>query len=152
VPAHAELGRFLVSGGKLAAKPALKAPLTLAELLSRYQAEHPAGVKEASTRSTETIHIAHLLRLIEPKTSACAITTETLQGYVNARANEKGRAGRKLSHVTIQKEIGTLSSIWNRWAVPLGLVSGPAPCKGLIYAKARAKPPFQTREQIERQL
>ena len=32
------------------------------------------------------------------------------------------------------------------------MVSGQAPTKGLIYAKVRAKPPFQTREQIERQL
>jgi len=31
-------------------------------------------------------------------------------------------------------------------------VSGPAPTKGLIYAKGRAKPPFQTRDQIQRQL
>ena len=80
------------------------------------------------------------------------MTTETLQGYVNARAKEKGRGGRSLSHVTIQKEIGTLSSVWNRWALPLGLVNGPAPTKGLIYAKVRAKPPFQTLEQIKRQL
>lgn len=31
-------------------------------------------------------------------------------------------------------------------------MDGPAPSKGLIYAKGRAKPPFQTREQIERQV
>jgi integrase len=152
VPAGADLGRLLVSGGKLNGKPALEAPLRFGELLKRYQAEHPAGVKEASTRSTETIHIAHLLRLIEPQTAVRSITTETLQCYVNARAKEKGRSGRTISHVTIQKEIGTLSSLWNRWARPLGLVVGPAPSKGLVYAKGQAKPPFQTREQIERQV
>jgi integrase len=31
-------------------------------------------------------------------------------------------------------------------------VSGPAPTKGLIYSKARSKPAFQTRAQIERQI
>src|SRR5271155_4923828 len=97
VPVDADLGRFLVSGGKLNGKPALKAPLTLGELLKRYEAEHPDGVKESSTRSTETIHIAHLLRLIDPKTAVRLIPTETLQGYVNARATEKGRGGRSLS-------------------------------------------------------
>jgi hypothetical protein len=51
----ANLGRLLVSGGKLNGKPVLKAPLTLSELLKRYQAEHPDGVKELSTRSTESI-------------------------------------------------------------------------------------------------
>jgi hypothetical protein len=152
IPVNADIGRFRVSGGKLNGKPALKAPITLGELLKRYQAEHPDGAKESSTRSTKTIHIAHLVQIIDPKTAVRLITTETLQGYVNARASEKGRGGRSLSHVTIQKEIGSLSSVWNRWARPLGLVSGPAPTKGLFYAKARAKPPFQTREQIERQI
>ena len=153
VPPDADLGRFLVSSGKLSSKPGpAEVPLGLGDLLNRYQVEHPAGVKESSTRSTETIHIAHLVRLIDPKTPVRSITTETLQGYINARANEKGRGGRIISHVTIQKEIGSLSSVWNRWAQPLGLVSGPAPTKGLIYAKLRAKSPLQTREQIERQL
>jgi hypothetical protein len=35
-----------------------------------------------------------------------------------------------------------MSSVWNHWPQPLGLVTGPAPTKGLIYAKASAKPPF----------
>jgi integrase len=152
VPPDADLGRFLVSGGKLGVKATVDAPLTLGDLFKRYQAEHPEGVKESSTRSTESIHTAHLLRLLGSRTSARTITTETLQGYVNARSKEKGRGGRTVSHVTIQKELGTLSSIWNRWARPLGLLTGPAPTKGLVYAKVRAKPPFQTREQIERQL
>jgi hypothetical protein len=152
VPPDADLGRFLVSGGKLNGKPALKAPLTVGELLKRYRTEHPDGVKESSTRSTESIHIAHLLRIIDPKTAVGAVAIETLQAYANARGKEKGRRGRPISHVTIQKEIGTLSSVWNRWARPLGLVDGLAPTKGLIYAKVRAKPPFQTREQIERQV
>jgi hypothetical protein len=152
IPDGADLGRFLVSGGRLGTKPAVDAPLTLGDLFRRYQAEHPAGVKESSTHSTETIHIAHLLRLLGAKTVVRGIATETLQGYVNARTKEKGRGNRTVSHVTIQKEIGTLSSIWNRWARPLGLVTAAAPTKGLVYAKARAKPPFQTREQIERQL
>src|SRR5579871_7457 len=83
VPGNANLGRFLVSGGKQSGKPLLKAPLMFGELLKRYQAEHPAGVKEASTRSTETIHLAHLLRLIDPKIDVRSVTTETLQCYVN---------------------------------------------------------------------
>jgi hypothetical protein len=142
VPVDADLGQFLVSGGKLNGKLSLTAPLSLGELLKRYRAEHRDGVKESSTRSTESIHIAHLLRIIDPKTAVRFITTETLQGYVNARAAEKGRGGRSLSHVTIQKKIGLLSSVWNRCASLLGLVCGPAPTKGLIYAKARARPPF----------
>jgi integrase len=152
IPPGTDLGRFLVSGGKFKAQPVPETHFTLANLLNRYQAEPLEGVKEPSTRSTESIHIAHLLRIIGSKTNVQAITTETLQGYVNARAKEKGRGGRRVSHVTIQKELGTLSSVWNRWAQPLKLVTGSAPTKGLLYAKGRAKPPFQTKEQIERQL
>jgi integrase len=152
VPHDADLGRFLVSSGKLKAKPSLDVPLALGELLNRYLAEHPEGVKELSTRSTESIHIARLLRIIDPKIALSEVTAETLQGYVNARAKERGRSGRAVSHVTIKKEIGTLASVWNRWARPLGLVIGPTPTHGLIYAKQRAKPPFQTLEQIKRQI
>jgi integrase len=148
----ADLGRFLVSGGKLNGRPALNVPLTIGELFKRYRAVHPGGVKESSTRSTESIHVAHLLRIIGPKSAVRAIATETLRAYVNTRAKEKGRRGHLISHVTIQKEIGTVSSVWNRWTRPPGLVERPAPTQGLIYAKARAKPPFQTREQIERQV
>jgi hypothetical protein len=115
VPTDADPGRFLVSGGKLNGKPALRAPLTVGELLERYQAEHPDGVKESIARSIESIRIAHLLRIIDRKTAVGAVAIETLQAYVNARAKEKGRRGRPISHDTIQKEIGTLSSVWNHW-------------------------------------
>jgi integrase len=52
----------------------------------------------------------------------------------------------------LRKEIGTFSSIWNRWALPRGIVQAPAPTKGLIYKKSKARPPFQTWQQIERQV
>jgi integrase len=93
-----------------------------------------------------------MLRLLSPKTAVSAITTETVQGYVNNRALEPGRRGRTVARTTIAKEVGTFASVWNRWARPLGLVDGPAPTKDLIYAKARGKPPFQTLEQITRQI
>src|SRR6516164_1533348 len=113
VPPDADPDRFLVSGGKLNARPTLKSLLTLGELLGRYQAEHPDCVKESSTRSIEKIHIGHLRRIIDRQTAVGAVTTETLQGYVTARAWEKGRGRRPVSHVTIQNEIGTLASVWN---------------------------------------
>ena len=97
VPPNADIGRFLVPGGELNGKPVLQAPLRFGELLKRYQAEHPAGMKESSTRSTETIHIAHLVRLIDPRTAVRAITTEALQGYVNARAKGTERGGTTVS-------------------------------------------------------
>ena len=118
------------------------------------------GVKESSTRSTESIHIAHLLRVIGSKTNVRAITTETLQGYVNARAKEKGRGRRCVSHVTIQKELGTLSSVWNRWAQPLKLVAGPAsdqgadlregPCQASVPDERPDRAPARTWRALDR--
>src|SRR5262249_58450917 len=45
-----------------------------------------------------------------------------------------------------------LASIWNKWAMPQRLVAGPAPTRGLIYSKAKGKPPFATWKQITRQI
>ena len=42
-PPDADLGGLLVPGGRLNAKPALKSPLPLGELLRRYRAEHSDG-------------------------------------------------------------------------------------------------------------
>ncbi|HYV36156.1 MAG TPA: tyrosine-type recombinase/integrase, partial [Gemmataceae bacterium] len=80
------------------------------------------------------------------------LTTDALQRYVDERSKETGRKGKPVSHTTIQKEIGTLASIWNKWALPQRLVAGPAPTRGLIYNKARGKPPFATWSQIARQI
>jgi integrase len=126
--------------------------LTLQEFLERYKKEMPAGSKDSSTRYTEDIHIDHLLRHIEPTIAVRSITTDVLQNYVMRRSEEDGRHGRRLSHITIRKEIGSLAAIWNKWALPLDLVTGPAPTKGLIYNKRKAKAPFQTFEQIKRQI
>jgi len=144
VPVGADLAVFLLSDGKLQTPFVVKKELTLAEMIERYRKEMPEGVKDASTWRTELIHHGHFLRLIGAKTAVATITTAMLQGYVNARATEVGRRGAPISHVTNKKEIGSLSSMWNRWAHPLGLVPATAPTKGLIYKKSKAKPPFQT--------
>ena len=72
------------------------------------------------------------------------ITTDALQRYVEERSQEAGQKGNTVSHTTIQKEIGTLASLWNKWAMPQRLVAGPAPTRGLIYSKGKGKPPFAT--------
>ena len=74
-----------------------------------------------------------------------------LQGYVERRAKARGNRGRTLSPATIRKELVTLRTAWN-WGVKMGHVAGSFPNGGLRYPKHDEKPPFQTREQIERQL
>jgi integrase len=151
-PADGDLGTFLISDGKINEKPKVEESLPLSTFFRRYRQEYPTGAKEPNTRYTETIHIKHLERLIGARTGIRSITTHTLQEYIDERSKEKGRNGEVVSHATIQKEIGSFASIWNKWAMPSGLITIPAPTKGLIYSKSKTKPPFQTWKQIEQQI
>ena len=74
-----------------------------------------------------------------------------LQGYVDHRAQAKGISGKRLSPATIRKEIVCLRTAWN-WGARMELVAGRFPNAGLRYPKTDEKPPFQTRDQIERQI
>jgi integrase len=151
-PTDGELGLFLISDGKINSKPKIAESLPLSTFFRRYAQEFTKGAKESNTRYTETIHIKHLERIIGARTGIRSITLETLQEYVEERSKEKGRNGEVLSHTTIQKEIGTFGSIWNKWGVQKGLVAGPAPTKGLVYSKSKSKHPFQTWKQIEQRI
>ena len=51
----------------------------------------------------------------------------------------------------IRKEIVTLRTAWN-WGARMELVAGRFPYVGLRYPKGDEKPPFQTREEIRRQV
>src|SRR5262249_36771502 len=90
VPPGADLGIFLLSEGKLNGTPVIEKPMTLGELFSLYQEKLPQGAKEKNTRYTETIHLAHLRRLLGAKTTLMSVTTEALQRYVEARSAETG--------------------------------------------------------------
>jgi integrase len=149
-PPGADLALFLLSDGKLEDKPRLAKPVTLGELADRYR-QLPEGIKEANTRYTENIHLGHLLRILGKDLPVPAITTDVLQRYVEARSRERAR-GKPISHITVRKEIGTLTAIWNKWALPLGFVTGAAPTKGLIYRKVKGKAPFRTRAEIEQEV
>lgn len=152
MPPGADVLVFLLSDGSQTTAPEIQMALTLAAFFKRYKTGLPEGAKEANTRYIESIHIEHLLRLIGAQTALATITAETLQKYVEARSKEEGRQGKPISHETVKKEIATLASAWNRYAVPQGLAQGSAPTKGLVYRKCKARPPFQTWEQIERQI
>lgn len=150
VPPGADLGLFLLSDGKLHQSPTLAHAPTLGQLFAKYREAGYCG-KEKNTRDTEEVHMGHLERLLGARRNVQGVMVEVLQGYVNERAKDDGMRG-KVSHKTIQKEVGTFAAIWNRFGVPQGLVKGPAPTKGLVYHKTRTKAPFQTWEQIERRV
>ena len=154
-PDAADAGVYIVSGGKLTGRPSETARTTratLGVLFDSYLTGFPREAKEARTWKTETTHIAHLRRLLDVKLPLAEVTPKTVQGYIDARTRETGRRNKPLSRETVKKELGTLSAVWNKWGVPQGLVGGPAPVTNLTFPKGVTKAPFQTREQIERQI
>ncbi len=149
-PDKIDLPVFLLSAGRVTSLPKAEKPLRLGEFFEQFQANRPGG-KESATIYTEDIHIKRLLSLLGSRTALAEVPTK-LQDYVNARAKDDGARGKKVSHVTIKKELATLSSIWNRWGVRKQFVQLPLSLKNLEYPKRRDPPPFQTWEQIERRI
>jgi integrase len=154
-PDNADVGVYIVSGGKLSGRPSEAArtkPVTLGMLFEDYLNNFPKAAKEACTWKTETIHIGHLRRLFDVNLPLPDVTQKTIQEYIDTRAREISRLKKLVSRETVRKELGTFSVVWNKWGVAQGMVSGPPPLSNLTYPKGRTKPPFQTREQIERQI
>jgi integrase len=154
-PADADFGVYIVSGGKLKGRPSQSPSLeriTLAKLFDSYLTSFPRAAKEVRTWQTETIHIGHLRRLLDANQLLSEVSSKNLQSYIDARILEKGKGKKTVRRETVHKEIGTFSSVWNKWGIQQGLTDRPAPVKNLTYPKGTTKPPFQIREQIERQI
>ena len=77
-----------------------------------------------------------------------SVTTSDMQAYIDKRLRDSYRK-KPIRPDTVRKEVATFRLIWN-WAVTHGHVVGPAPTKGLKYPKTEQKPPFMTREEIEK--
>lgn len=154
-PEGADIGVYVISGGKLVERPTQMVQqdrANLAALFDGYLDGYPKSAKEPSTWRIEKIHIAHLRRLLDDRLSLAEVSRKTMQAYIVGRSKDKGKRGKTVSSETIQKEIGTFAAIWNKWGVPQGLVDRPAPTGNLLYPKEKAKPPFQTLVQIQRQV
>jgi integrase len=158
----ADVAAFIVSGGKLTAKPALASPQAVASagptephsetaslksLFAAYTETLTPGTKEASTLYTETIHTNHLVRVLGEDQEPGGLDLGVVQDYVDARAREGVQRG------TIRKELVTLRMIWS-WAAKRGHVTASLKWKisDLTFPKAPDRPPFRTWEQITRRI
>lgn len=129
-----DLGVYIVSGGKLSSRPVQEARaerVTLASLFDSHLARFPREANEVRTWQTENTHIRLIRRLLDMQLSLTEVTPRVLQAYVDARAKEAGKRKKCVSRETVQKELGTFSAVWNKWGVPQGLTSVPAPVKNL---------------------
>jgi integrase len=160
VPDGVDLLTFVVSNGqvkRLATESVEEAParakrdLALRELKDRFVEAHGVGAMEMNSLDTVAMHLRHLIRTFGVNFSVQTLTLAKLQEHVNRRAKKKGIHNRPLSPATIRKEIASLRAAWN-WAVQMGLISGSFPNRGLKFPKSDEKPPFQTWQEIERQV
>ena len=124
--------------------------LNLAQFRDRYLSINKVSL-ESNTLSSIRTHFLHLTNCLGESFPIAQLSLADLQQYVDHRTKATGTKGRKLSAVTIRKEIVTLRTAWN-WGIRMKLVTGPYPYAGLRYPKTTEKPPFQTLAEIERQV
>jgi hypothetical protein len=98
-------------------------------LFDTYLTSFPRGAKEVRTWKTETTHIRHLRRLLDTSLLLSEVTTKTLQAYIEARTLERGKGTKTVRRETMLKEIGTFSSVWNKWGMQQGFTDRSAPVK-----------------------
>jgi hypothetical protein len=150
-PEGADVVEFVKHDGKLPEKkPSAPAPITLAQLREKYLEAHGERAMEANSLATVRMHLDHFENTLGGRFAVRQITLADLQRHVAERGKKKYR-GKRLSTVTLKKEMASFRAAWN-WAALNGLVSGPFPSKGLVYPKADEKPPFMTWPEIERRV
>ena len=153
VPPDSDVATFFVSDGKLTDRPKLEPPpkpLTLGELRDAYLQVHAHGALEANSLQTARMHVGHFIKTLGADFAVQGLTLDDLQRHVERRAKKKYR-GRPLSPVTLRKEVASFRACWN-WGVQASKVKGSFPNRGLKYPKTEEKPPFQTWQEIERQI
>jgi integrase len=150
LPEGADFWTFVFTDGERTQKVAAPTVVTLGEMFDRYEQEMPAGTMEANSLKTHQYHSKHLLRILGKKTAVQSLNLTDLQRYVTKRSTEKYRS-RSISPVTIRKEVKRFKAVWN-WAKEHGIVSTEPPTRRLRYEKGKEDLPFQTWEQIEKNI
>lgn len=153
LPPDADIATFLLSDGKLPQPPKVESPpraLTLADLRDLYVKALSCGPLESNSLKTIQMHLKHFVTTFDASFLIAKLTLEDLQRHVERRAKKKYR-GRLLSPVTLRKEVASLRACWS-WGVQSGKLQGAFPNRGLKYPKDNEQPPFQTWEEIERQI
>jgi integrase len=175
LPPGADLVSFVLSDGKLTHEPSPSpksapadprgtdgvpsppgdspqdAPLTLERLRDRYLQAHGNGAMEENSLETVRMHLRHFEKTLGADFALGQLALEHLQRHLDRRARCKGHHGRRISPVTLRKEVASLRACWN-WGAEAGLVTGRFPNRGLRYPKVDEKEPFQTWQEVERRV
>jgi hypothetical protein len=120
-PDGADLGTYLVSGGKLAARPGqVVAPNrnTLRTLFDSYTRDFPRDTKEANTWVTEMLHLRNLRKKLDLALPLAQVTAQTpskatsmpgARKRAKARGSSAGRHSRRRSAPSPSSGISGLS-------------------------------------------
>lgn len=151
LPPGVGIDEFVLMGGKTPEQPVPTVEaISFSAFKQKYLETHGNGAMEANSLQTVGMHLNHFERTLGERFPLNALTLADLQRHVSRR-REKSYRGKKLSPVTLKKEMTSFRAAWN-WAVHMGMVKGVFPSKGLVYPKTDEKPPFMTRSEIERKL
>jgi len=153
LPADADVATFLLSDGMLSSKPQetpATVVLTLDELRQKYVDAHSCGAMERNSLETVKLHLRHFVDTLGASFPAASLALDDLQRHVDRRSRKLYR-GRLLSPITLRKEVATFRACWN-WGLHANKVVRPFPYRGLKYPKSTEKPPFQTWDEVERQI
>jgi integrase len=151
LPDSADVVAFVKAGGKVEEPPPPVAErLHLKKLTDGYLESHANGAMEENSLATVRMHLGHFVATLGERFDVQALTLDDLQRHVDRRARKRYR-GKPLSPVTLRKEMATFRACWN-WGVHGGKLKGPFPSRGVKFPKGEEKPPFQTREEIERRV
>lgn len=105
LPDDADIASVLLSGGNVTAKrKAAPKPRSLEGFLTGYLSRIPKDAMEDGTRNMMAIHARHLFLIRGANIRIQSIDFTKLQLYVQKRASEKGRRGKKISAVTIKNQ------------------------------------------------
>jgi integrase len=151
LPEGADFVAFVKAGGKVEEPPpAVGERLNLQKLIDGYLESHANGAMEQNSLATVRMHLGHFRTTLGERFDVQALTLEDLQRHVDVRAKKRYR-GKRLSPVTLRKEMATFRACWN-WGVHGAKLRGPFPSRGLKYPKGEEKPPFHTWAEIERKI
>src|SRR5207249_55050 len=99
----ADLAVFLLSDGKLSAKPKPARVFTLTELQALYAGAQAASLEQNTLDTVET-HLKHLKGTLGARFAVGGLATSDLQAHIDRRSKDTGRRGKPLSPSTIKKE------------------------------------------------
>ena len=151
IPGGSDVATFLLSDGRLNGSVRSHSGMDLGTMFDEFIKALPEGALEQTTLNCIKTHRRHFERILGASCKIEQLSVERLQHYVTKRSKEPGQRGNSVGKNTIRKEIGTLGMVW-QWAKDNRHIKGTFPKKGIRFPKEQEKPPFQTWQEIEKQI